>query len=115
MHACAWRSEQILTATLPHLGRPPLSSTLARPPPLYRQPPVVDVAIPQDGHVTVCGDVHGQYYDLCNIFEMNGLPCEVLPSLPHSLPLTPSLPTSVFSLALPPTTTTPIPNSLPFL
>jgi serine/threonine-protein phosphatase 5 len=38
------------------------------------QPPVVDVVIPQDAKITVCGDVHGQYYDLVHIFEKNGLP-----------------------------------------
>ena len=38
------------------------------------QPPVVDVKIPQNAKITVCGDVHGQYYDLLNIFERNGLP-----------------------------------------
>jgi hypothetical protein len=26
----------------------------------------------EDEHITVCGDVHGQYYDVLNIFEMNG-------------------------------------------
>lgn len=49
------------------------------------EPSVVDVSIPEDKHVTVCGDVHGQYYDLCNIFELNGKPSEVFAALEFSI------------------------------
>lgn len=37
-------------------------------------PALVDVDVPDDKHFTVCGDVHGQYYDVLNIWELNGLP-----------------------------------------
>lgn len=35
-----------------------------------------EVDIPDDGEITVCGDVHGQFYDLLNIWEINGCPAE---------------------------------------
>jgi serine/threonine-protein phosphatase 5 len=41
-------------------------------------PTVVDVQIPRakGGMLTVCGDVHGQFYDFLNIFKLNGYPSE---------------------------------------
>lgn len=32
------------------------------------------VNIPLGRHINVCGDTHGQFYDLCHIFETNGFP-----------------------------------------
>ena len=43
-------------------------------------PTLVDVEIPDTNDLTVCGDVHGQYYDLLNIFKLNGKPS---PSNPY--------------------------------
>ena len=48
---------------------------------LRRAPSLVDVKIPAEGSFTVCGDVHGQFYDLLHIFELNGLPSEENPYL----------------------------------
>lgn len=45
------------------------------------QPSLVDITIPEDSKFTICGDIHGQYYDLLNIFELNGLPSETNPYL----------------------------------
>ena len=45
------------------------------------QPSLVRVTIPSCNKFTVCGDIHGQFYDLLNIFEINGLPSETNPYL----------------------------------
>ncbi|GAB4818900.1 hypothetical protein N2152v2_005946 [Parachlorella kessleri] len=44
-------------------------------------PSLVEVDVPADKHLTVCGDTHGQFYDLCHIFALNGLPSEDNPYL----------------------------------
>lgn len=46
-----------------------------------KQPSLVEIDIPHDKKFTVCGDIHGQFYDLLNIFELNGLPSEDNPYL----------------------------------
>jgi serine/threonine-protein phosphatase 5 len=43
-------------------------------------PNIVDVPVPTGSKITVCGDVHGQFYDLANsIFARNGLPSKENP------------------------------------
>lgn len=37
-------------------------------------PTLVDIEVPDDHKFTVCGDIHGQYFDLLNVFQLNGLP-----------------------------------------
>ncbi|XP_076890896.1 serine/threonine-protein phosphatase 5-like isoform X1 [Bidens hawaiensis] len=48
---------------------------------LMALPSLVDINVPDGKHFTVCGDVHGQLFDLLNIFELNGLPSEENPYL----------------------------------
>ncbi|BAT88976.1 hypothetical protein LR48_Vigan09g090400 [Vigna angularis] len=48
---------------------------------LQSLPSLVDIHVPNGKRFTVCGDVHGQFYDLLNIFELNGLPSEENPYL----------------------------------
>ena len=42
---------------------------------------LVHITVPEDEEVTVCGDIHGQYYDLLNIWTINGAPSEKNPYL----------------------------------
>ena len=37
-------------------------------------PTIVDIPVPEGSKITVCGDIHGQFYDLLNIFKLNGKP-----------------------------------------
>jgi len=48
---------------------------------LSTQPSMVDVSIPEGNKFTVCGDIHGQFYDLMNIFDLNGVPSKSNPYL----------------------------------
>eukprot|EP01113_Clastostelium_recurvatum_P027663 TRINITY_DN3340_c0_g1_i2.p1 TRINITY_DN3340_c0_g1~~TRINITY_DN3340_c0_g1_i2.p1 ORF type:complete len:476 (-),score=61.94 TRINITY_DN3340_c0_g1_i2:41-1468(-) len=50
---------------------------------LLATPTLVEIPRPKEegGKFTVCGDVHGQFYDLCNIFTLNGEPSEDNPYL----------------------------------
>ncbi|XP_016835211.1 serine/threonine-protein phosphatase 5 isoform X1 [Cricetulus griseus] len=40
---------------------------------------LVETTLEETEKITVCGDTHGQFYDLLNIFELNGLPSETNP------------------------------------
>ncbi|CAB4477867.1 unnamed protein product [Rhizophagus irregularis] len=43
---------------------------------MLETPTLVDITIPQNSKLTVCGDIHGQFYDFINIFKINGVPSE---------------------------------------
>lgn len=42
---------------------------------------LVDIEVPSEQKFTVCGDIHGQFFDLLNIFSLNGWPSEKNPYL----------------------------------
>lgn len=46
---------------------------------LMQLPTLVSITVPDDGVFTVCGDVHGQFYDLCHIFDINDYPSDSNP------------------------------------
>ncbi|KAI1310142.1 protein phosphatase 5 [Xylaria venustula] len=43
---------------------------------VYDEPTMVEMTIPDDVKLTVCGDTHGQYYDLMELFRLNGRPSD---------------------------------------
>ncbi|SPN97227.1 probable phosphoprotein phosphatase (serine/threonine specific protein phosphatase) [Cephalotrichum gorgonifer] len=43
---------------------------------VYDEPTMVEVDIPDDVKFTVCGDTHGQYFDLMELFRRNGAPSD---------------------------------------
>lgn len=45
------------------------------------QPSLVDINVAGTSKFTICGDIHGQFYDLMNIFDINGLPSPTNPYL----------------------------------
>ncbi|CAG12750.1 unnamed protein product, partial [Tetraodon nigroviridis] len=48
---------------------------------LSKLPSLIEITLKEVKKITICGDTHGQYYDLLNIFKLNGLPSETNPYL----------------------------------
>ncbi|SZF04271.1 unnamed protein product [Blumeria hordei] len=43
---------------------------------LTAEPTLVEMEIPENIQLTICGDTHGQFFDLMELFRLNGLPTE---------------------------------------
>ncbi|EGR44976.1 uncharacterized protein TRIREDRAFT_52144 [Trichoderma reesei QM6a] len=43
---------------------------------VYEEPTMVEVDVPEGVELTVCGDTHGQYFDLMELFRRNGSPSD---------------------------------------
>ena len=43
---------------------------------VYEEPTMVEMEVEEDHMLTVCGDTHGQFFDLLEIFRLNGFPSE---------------------------------------
>ncbi|OJD29196.1 serine threonine protein phosphatase ppt1 [Diplodia corticola] len=43
---------------------------------VYNEPTMVEYDVPEGTKITVCGDTHGQFFDLLEIFRLNGFPSE---------------------------------------
>ncbi|KAF4554096.1 Serine/threonine-protein phosphatase T-like protein [Elsinoe fawcettii] len=43
---------------------------------VYKEATMVEMEVNKGKKLTVCGDTHGQYFDLLNIFDQNGFPTE---------------------------------------
>ncbi|KAG8223861.1 hypothetical protein J437_LFUL005424 [Ladona fulva] len=61
------------------------------------QPSLVDITVPDDQKFTICGDIHGQFYDLMNIFELNGLPSETNPYVSFAIMINYAIESSLFT------------------
>ncbi|GAM20753.1 hypothetical protein SAMD00019534_039280 [Acytostelium subglobosum LB1] len=46
-----------------------------------KMPSLVDIDHETTQNITICGDTHGQFYDLLHIFELNGMPSKDKPYL----------------------------------